>query len=457
MRKIFLFLLLFTASLLAQEDSTVEISSASSDSVSPLSVEQEILAEPVPATEMVRRARTLLLRALQEKDKERATRFVHFLDGQYSDNVCSFSGMEKGLVFLHLGVYDAALTLLVQERRLLGSGSRRAESREERCVAEVLNANWKTASIIQDELFLYLNQFYARQSQKQDSLVSVIQESTVDVFFKEAAPAFLPVIFTISWGNAEDRAIRHLLHSGTAFVQKYPMDENGRWLERYFLEPFEKRFQKTPSTTQDPIQNHLYGKSVGFEFLSGIGFLTGDLKDEFHHRFWDYAFAVPIQIYRVVFTPFISFGWIETRNNRKFSDVLWEKDSELLVYEGGVSVGVVAWDIRYIKLEPFVGIATASASLPENSYDYYYYANKPNNNYHLLRDHIETNNSLAFLAGIAGEVRLVTICRRDEEAPLNSISLRVKYTASFLDHDFGYQKMEGLSHKVQAGVGFFIW
>ena len=83
MRKIFLFLLLFTASLLAQEDSTVEISSASSDSVSPLSVEQEILAEPVPATEMVRRARTLLLRALQEKDKERVTRFVHFLDGQY--------------------------------------------------------------------------------------------------------------------------------------------------------------------------------------------------------------------------------------------------------------------------------------------------------------------------------------------------------------------------------------
>jgi hypothetical protein len=29
--------------------------------------------------------------------------------------------------------------------------------------------------------------------------------------------------------------------------------------------------------------------------------------------------------------------------------------------------------------------------------------------------------------------------------------------AQFLDHDFGYKKIEGVSQKVLAGVGFFIW
>ncbi|MBS7391741.1 MAG: hypothetical protein KIG51_06580, partial [Fibrobacter sp.] len=59
--------------------------------------------------------------------------------------------------------------------------------------------------------------------------------------------------------------------------------------------------------------------------------------------------------------------------------------------------------------------------------------------------------------GATGEVRLLTIASRNVHAPLNSISLRVKYIAQFLDHDFGYKKIEGVSHKVLAGVGFFIW
>ena len=423
----------------------------------PQSIEQAILAEPIPNDEMIRRARHLLLRALQSGDRERALQTIEFLSRENSEYTCSFSGMEKGLAFLNAGLYDSALTNLLHERRLFAPEARRIVSNEDRCIAEIQNDNWRTSRVIRDELLMYLDAYQKQVASDLNAVNAAVQNSAVNDFYKEAAPAFLPVIFTTSWGATEESTVRQVFVSGSVFVQKYPMHEDCIWLERNFLKPFQKRLENQVAASEDPVENHLYGKSVGFEFLSGIGFLTNDLKDEFHHKYWNYYVAVPIQLYRIVFTPFISFGWIETRNNRAFSDVLWEKNSELLVYEGGITLGFVAFDSRYMKIEPFAGIASASAELPDNSSDYYYYTSRPNNDYRRLRHHVESNNSIAYLAGVSGEVRLLTVCHRNPNAPLNSISLRVKYMASYLDHDFGYAKMEGVSHKVLAGLGFFIW
>lgn len=415
-------------------------------------IEKEILAEPVSSNEKILRGRQLLYKALNSADFGKAFQLVEYLDGFDSESPCPFSGMEKGMALLHMQKYDSAMAALVQGRRLFAPDARSPVSTEERCIVKA-----QSEAVVHDDLHLLLQRELTKTPAQIDSLIGRIAESSVEPFYKDAAPAFIPIVFTPSFGQMEASRVEQVLEAGEAFVQKYPMNADGAWLEKNFLQPFRSRRESAPHSTKDPFDGHLYGSGIGMEILTGIGFLTGDLKSEFHHKFWDFYAAIPIQLYRAVFTPFISFGTVETRKNRQFKNVLWEEDSELSVYEGGISLGFVLFDHRLFKCEPFVGIALAASALPDNSDDYYYFADRPNNNYHRLRDYIKSQNSTAYLLGVTGEFRLLTAYSKHSNAPLNSISLRVKYVASYLDHDFGYAKMDGFSHKVLAGVGFFLW
>lgn len=414
-------------------------------------VEQAILALPPSAEEMVRRGRTLLLKSLQDGDSALALQTVSFLDEKYSEHLCPFSRMEKGLVYLQIQKYDSAWAELVRERRLFAPQAKRANAVAERCAVESSSGSGEFL-YFHDELFAYLKRNFTWTEQKMDSLFVQVQKSSVDAFYKDAIPAFFPVVF--SWEQRSDFYPQTFFRSGESFVKKYPNEEDGIWLRENFLIAEQK---KGTERSEDVFQAHLYGNGVGFEFLTGLGFLTSDFKKEFRHKYWDYYVALPIQLFRMTFTPFVSFGILETRENRQFADVLWEEKSELAFLEGGMTFGFVVLDHRFFKVEPFLGIASAELALPDNFADYYYYADKPNNNYHLLKRHVEDNHSIAYLAGISGEFRLLSICSRRTEAPISSISLRIKYMAHFLDHDLGYQKLKGVSHQILAGVGFFIW
>lgn len=476
MRQMIFLSLLLAVNLFAANDSTAVVSDsmpvapdtativsdvatvAVADTASAVvNIEQAILAEPLPASEMVRRARSYLLKCLQNGDKEKALQTIEYLNDAFSETLCPFSGMEKGLSYLHVDRYDSALTALIGARRLAAPKAKKAVSFEDRCVVEAKNERFRSSRIIYDELYAFLERDYPKTAAQIDSLISQIQASSVDAFYKDEALAFVPVIFTASFGRAEAPMVEKVCAAGNAFVQKYPANEDGVWLEANFVKPLQKRLSRNPETLEDPVQSHLYTSGVGFEFLSGIGMLTGDLKDEFHHKYWSYYAAIPIQLYRVVFTPFLSFGTLETRNHRRFENVLWEENSDLSVYSAGITLGFVLYDSRYVKLESFVGIGSAESMLPDDSNDYYYYADKSYNNYHRLKRYVKHENSVSYLLGTTGEVRLWTLASRNPRAPLSSISLRVKYMAQFIDHDFGYKSMDGVSHKILAGVGFFIW
>ena len=413
-------------------------------------VEQAILALPPSAEEMVRRGRTLLLKSLQDGDSALVLQTVSFLDGMYSDNFCPFSRMEKGLIYLQIQRYDSAWSELIRERRLFAPQAKWTSTVADRCAFESFSES-NGVTYFHDKLFAYLERNFTWTEQKMDSLFAQVQKSPVDEFYKDAIPAFFPVIF--SWNRGDSRN-RTFFKSGEDFVRKYPNDENGIWLRENFLVETQK--EKADLST-DVFRAHLYGNGIGFEFLAGIGFLTSDFKKDFRHRYGNYYVAIPIQLYRMVFTPFFSFGVLETRGNRQFADVLWEKESDLAFLEGGMTFGFVVFDSRFFKVEPFLGVASAELMLPNNSADYYYYADKPNNNYHLLRRYVEDNRSTAYLAGVSGEVRLLSIHSRRSEAPISSISLRLKYLANFLDHDLGFRKLKGVSHQVLAGIGVFIW
>ncbi len=413
-------------------------------------VEQAILALPPSREEMVRRGRTLLLQSLQTGDSALAAQTVSFLNEKYSESLCPFSRMERGLVYLRIRQYDSAWTELVRERRLFAPQAKRAMTASDRCAVE--SSNDSGPLYFHDELFAYLKRDFTWTEQKMDSLFARVAASSAQEFYKDAIPAFFPVVF--SWEQRDASRGERFLRSAERFVRKYPENENGIWLRENFLGAEQ---EKNSVRSDDAFRSHLYGSGVGLEFLSGIGFLTSDFKQAFRHRYWNNQVALPIQLFRVTFTPFVSFGMLQTRENRQFADVLWEKGSELAILEGGMTLGLVAFDSRFFKVEPFVGIASVELTLPDNSADYYYYADKPCNNYHRLRRYVADNHSVVYLAGVSGEFRLLSVYSRRSEAPISSISLRVKYLAHFLDHDLGFRTLEGVSHQILAGIGFFIW
>ena len=409
-------------------------------------IERALLAEPPSAEEMVRRGRALLLKSLHRGDSAVALQTISFLDEKYSAHLCPFSRMEKGLAYLRVGRYDSAWTSLVRERRLFAPQARNAESDADRCA--VGSTDGGEFLYFYDELFSYLRQDFTWTAPKMDSLFERVRQSSAGQFYKDAIPAFFPVALSFPQEPGND-----FRNFGEAFVQKYPYDENGIWLRENFL----RNRDVVAENSDDVLRAHLYGNGVGFEFLTGVGFLTSDFKENFRHKYGEFFVGLPIQISRLTFTPFISFGRLETRKNVQFDDVLWEKGSELALLQGGMTLGFVAWDSRFFKAEPFVGIASAEMVLPEDSRDYYYFADKPNNNYHRLKRYVESNNSIACLWGVSGEFRLLSFCPRRAKSPITSISLRLKYMASVLDHDLGYRTLEGFSHRILAGIGFFIW
>ena len=170
MRQTILFFLLFTVGLFADElaakDSTVN---------TPQNIEQAILAEPLPASEMVRRGRAYLLKSLLNGDREQAVQTIEYLNSAFSEMLCPFSGMEKGLAYLHADRYDSALTALIQARRLSAPKAKRAVSFEDRCVVESQNDRFRSKRIIFDELYAYLEKDYPKTAAQIDSLVSEIQ------------------------------------------------------------------------------------------------------------------------------------------------------------------------------------------------------------------------------------------------------------------------------------------
>lgn len=398
-------------------------------------IERELLEAPPSAEEIIRRGRNLLLSALKASDSAHAEGIVEYLDIA-SENVCTFSAGERGKIFLLTRNYNAAIRTLISERRSV------LRKKSEQCA-------------FQDGLAAYIQTEFSKMVRSPDSVVLQMEKSSATRKDSLSAKVFLPIVL-LQAEQMSSSELSQFLDDGEAFVREFPEDENTEWLRENFLEPFSERL-RLKSVSDDPFKEHLYGSGVGLELLYGHGFLTGDFKKEFHHRYGIFQFALPIAIRRFVFTPFVTFGALETRNNRYFADVLWESGSDFSVYEGGISLGFIVFDSRFFKLEPFAGIGSMGMVLPENSEDYYYYENRPNNQYHRLKRYVRRNNSLAYLLGVTGEIRLLTVHSKYAKAPMNSVSLRIKYMANVLDHDLGYRKLEGVSHQVLAGIGFFIW
>lgn len=398
-------------------------------------IERELLEAPPSAEELVRRGRNLLHVALKSDDSAHVDGVVEYLGGM-PENFCTFAPGERGKIFLMIRKYDAALKTLILERRMV------PRKKSDRC-----NFNDALAITIQTE--------FSEMVRRPDSVIRQMEKSAVTRKDSLSAKVFLPIVLSQTERMSGPETER-FLDDGEAFVREFPDDENAAWLREHFLEPLRER-ERANAASDDPFKEHLYGSGVGFEILCGQGFLTGDFKKEFRHRFGSFYAALPIAIHRFVFTPFVTFGAFDTRNNRYFSDVMWESGSEFSFYEGGISLGFIAFDSRFFRLEPFLGIGSAGTALPENSGDYYYYENRPNNQYYKLKQYVRRNNSLAYLLGVTGEIRLLTVHSRYAKAPMNSVSLRVKYMASVLDHDVGYRKLDGVSHQILAGIGFFIW
>lgn len=98
-----------------------------------------------------------------------------------------------------------------------------------------------------------------------------------------------------------------------------------------------------------------------FEFFSGYGFFTEDLKSSFNNSI-PIGIALDIEYKRCVLYLRNYIGFSKTKNNIPFESGTWVKDAQARVFLPEASFGYILLDNKYVKLVPFLGISSADIS-----------------------------------------------------------------------------------------------
>ncbi|MEJ8800463.1 hypothetical protein [Pontibacter sp. H249] len=220
-----------------------------------------------------------------------------------------------------------------------------------------------------------------------------------------------------------------LNHMATSFLQRYPVSPYANFTKQYV------RYELKPAKW-----------GFGFEFFSGVGIFSGELKDKFNTNVpIGVAFDVSYKNWVLYLRDYIGFN--STKEALPFKSGVWEKDERATVFLPEASIGYVLVDEQRIKLAPFAGIAgmdiTPPTGVVEKNPDYEDLGLKFTTTYTL-------GANLDLKMGRSGKVRMVS------QGPEESFwFVRLRY--AFNSPQF-YKKYDGFGggmHYLTVGIGGF--
>jgi hypothetical protein len=131
------------------------------------------------------------------------------------------------------------------------------------------------------------------------------------------------------------------------FISKYPESKLIGFTRKYI------RYKLVPSKW-----------GFTFEFFSGYGIFSGDLKNHFTNNI---PFGVAFDVYYKNAVLYLRdyIGFSSTKHDFTGGNVVWDKKSQVRVYLPEASVGYVINDGKHFKLAPFVGISSTDISPTE--------------------------------------------------------------------------------------------
>lgn len=185
--------------------------------------------------------------------------------------------------------------------------------------------------------------------------------------------------------------------------------------------------------------------AFAFEFFSGYGIFTNDLKKQFNN-------TVPIGIaFDVYYKNFVLYlrdfiGFSKTKDSIVFPLGTWKKGAQARVFLPEASLGYVLWDNRFFKAAPFIGISSTNISPTE------YDKNKTPE-----YENVELKFTTTFTTGLNLDIKLgKTNSAMVTAGPENAYwLLRVRYAYNQPQFHKKYTGFNGNLHYLTIGIGGF--
>lgn len=345
--------------------------------------------------ELYDRARDVLRKSLECRDYERAGEALDYLKTNV-ENGAPLSEMEEYLVNLELGRFEDALVFYGDIHR------------------DIFDKNYTRPAVsrveVEDLLNRYLIQTNKMDKRFVDSLCVRIDASDERQEYKLLHKTLIYLDFvaahasTVGEGddvvvlnyNEDLSSLEEFLALIKKYVEEYPYSDHAAYLKDLFIGPVQKYLEEQKQFKQDPFGQKYYTGGFGFYMYMGFGFMTGEGSDYLNYEpDTPIMLGLDFRVKRFDLSLFWSFGYITGYNFKKCDvDVKEMSSGGINIYgrEGtwavGASLGFVAYDSKYLRVEPFVGVSSlrydhlASTTLvPEfmlgNNVDFRFYAAQP--------------------------------------------------------------------------------
>ncbi|MCF0222513.1 MAG: hypothetical protein HUK19_09485 [Fibrobacter sp.] len=309
--------------------------------------------QQVSKKEMYARARDALKEALVNKDLARASQALEYLQANVEQGA-PLNRFEEYLVYSETEQYDKAIKQYAELRKaILDSGY-------------TLKKEYRVT--VNDGLNTYLYRDLTPFTKaKADSLCKRFEESTAtrenkDLYATLIYSEQVLAIKTVTFGGQkysynvinDTTCADEFLNRANNFIKNYPMNEHATYLKEQTVPFIQKFMDNLRLFRRDPLAHKYYTGGLGVYVGQWLGFLSGSSTDVLDDKMGNsFILDADLQYKRFVLGFNMSFGM---RTNYKDS-TLWnnygeEYDDENMFF----TLGFVAYEMRFLKVTPFVGL-----------------------------------------------------------------------------------------------------
>lgn len=293
--------------------------------------EKSLMNQNSSEMEPVYRAREDLLEAIRNKDTAMVSLKVAQLEGLQSYSIIPLHDTEKLCFYKDLGMYRALLKMLVQHYKSAYD------------INKTANAQYAG----NDGLMIYTKDYL----EKHKMVIGEYEELEPRInraHLTESEKSELRLLMSLQFAYKHERDEATVREYANEFVEKFPNHPDAAWIKTSILAPLKRMnvsdmyFDARTKNKENVIQNKLYtgGFGINLYISPGVGFGFGDYYREDLVKPESYPFNA--ELYLQIRRISVSLELINTGHEG--------------LMNLGFAVGFVAYDSRYFKIRPYLGL-----------------------------------------------------------------------------------------------------
>lgn len=391
--------------------------------------------------ELFSRARDVLKKSLENKDFGQAGEAYAYLQANVAEGA-PLTVFEEYLIDMEMGHYEDGVRKFAGLRRVLFDTTV-ALKKDDRVMEN---------DVLHKYLYGKLEKFTVQTA---DSMVNLVDASEMSTGLKDLYATLIYGEMTIGievittrrtpflrFSLGDTVRVEQFLKRAQKFVDENPYTEHTDYIKNQMMPMVERSLADLRKYGNDPFARKYYTGGLGAFWGLGTGFFTGDVTDYLETKSRTLVMVeFSMQILRVSLNFFYGGGAINIPKEALNTD----SDDDDQDFEYGFSLGFTAYDSRFLRLEPFIGVGGIDFA---NQYD------------------INAPSSTTFLLGLNTDVRLFATPPIPNFGLSFAFFVRLKYMAmfgsyedTFVSKQDGYMEVDAgfVTHRFSASLGIVLW